>query len=166
MRFRIDNKICTRVNGLVREASAQLEEPDYTKMYRAHRAQCCQTKDVNQPKEIAVCWEMVERREESLHNITTGEGKLLRVSRSIQVEEAFGQLKHNRQFKRFPTGGNCKVLAELYFLAFSQNIAKRISKCNSGKGKAHLLQPKALLKFKIMEIPKNKAPTPVRYLRR
>ena len=112
-----------------------------------YRAQCCQAKDVNQPKEIAVCWEMVERREESLRNITTDEGKLLRVNRSIQVEGAFGQLKHNRQFKRFLTGGNCNVTAELYFLALSQNIAKRISKCNSGKQKVHLLQPKALLKF-------------------
>ena len=54
LRFRMDNKICTRVNGLVREASAQLEELDYTKMYRAYRAQCCQAKDVNQPKELSV----------------------------------------------------------------------------------------------------------------
>lgn len=50
---------------------------------------------------------------------------------TIQAEGAFGQLKHNRSFKRFLTGGNIKVLAELLFLGLSQNIAYFISKCNS-----------------------------------
>lgn len=40
---------------------------------------------------------------------------------TIQAEGAFGQLKHNRSFKRFLTGGNIKVLAELLFLGLSQN---------------------------------------------
>ena len=60
-------------------------------------------------------------RQKSYQNITTEEGKLFRCNRSIQAEGAFGQLKHNRSFKRFLTGGNIKVLAELLFLgAFSE----------------------------------------------
>ena len=90
---------------------------------------------------------MKRMRWESNRNITTEEGKLLRCNRSIQSEGAFGQLKHNRSFKRFLTGGNIKVLAELLFLGLSQNIAHFISKCNRGLQKQHLIQPKAYLKF-------------------
>ena len=81
------------------------------------------------------------------HNITTEEGKLLRCNRSIQAEGAFGQLKHNRNFKRFLTGGKVKVLAELLFLGLSQNIAHLLAKCNSGLQNLHLIQPKAYLNF-------------------
>ena len=98
-------------------------------------------------KEISVCWEFQKMRQQSYRNITTEEGKLLRCNRSIQAEGAFGQLKHNRSFKRFLTGGNIKVLAELLFLGLSQNIAHFVSKCNSSLQKQHLIQPKAYLKF-------------------
>lgn len=112
-----------------------------------YRAACCKAKDVNQPKEVALCWEFHTLRQASLARITTDEGKLLRVNRSIQSEGAFGQLKHNRNFKRFLTGGNCKVTSELYFLALSQNIARYLSKCNTDTLNCHLCKPKALLKF-------------------
>ena len=69
--------------------------------------------------------ETEKMRQQSYRNITTEEGKLLRCNRSIQAEEAFGQLKHNRSFKRFLTGGNIKVLAELLFLGLSQNITQK-----------------------------------------
>ena len=98
-------------------------------------------------QKIYVCWEFQKMRQQSYQNITTEEGKLLRCNRSIQAEGTFGQLKHNRSFKRFLTGGNIKVLAELLFLGLSQNIAHFISKYNRGLQKQHLLQPKAYLKF-------------------
>lgn len=112
-----------------------------------YRDACCKAKDVNQPKEVSLCWEFYTLRQSSLERITTDEGKLLRVNRSIQAEGAFGQLKHNRNFKRFLTGGSCKVLSEMYFLALSQNIARYLSKCNIGTLNCHLCNPKALLKF-------------------
>ena len=112
-----------------------------------NRSACCKAKDENKRKEISVCWEFQKMRLQSYQNITTEEGKLLRCNRSIQVEGAFGQLKHNRSFKRFLTDGNIKVLAELFFLGLSQNIAHFISKCNRGLQKQHLIQPKAYLKF-------------------
>lgn len=86
-------------------------------------------------------------RQQSYQNITTEEGKHLRCSRSIQVDGAFGQLKHNRSFIHFLTGGNIKVLADLLFLGLSQNIAHFISKCNRGLQKQHLIQSKTYLKF-------------------
>ena len=49
---------------------------------------------------------------------------------TIQAEGAFGQLKHNRSFKRFLTGGNIKVLAELLFLgAFSDFLTLKFGQC-------------------------------------
>lgn len=112
-----------------------------------HRAVCCKAKDPLTPKELAICREFEAYRQESLARITTPEGKLLRVNRSIQSEGAFGQLKHNRGFVRFLTGGTVKVSTELYLLALSQNLLKRMAKCNKGKQETHLLQPEKLLKF-------------------
>ena len=112
-----------------------------------HRAVCCKAKDPLTPKELSICREFEAYRQESLARITTPEGKLLRVNRSIQSEGAFGQLKHNRGFVRFLTGGTVKVSTELYLLALSQNLLKRMAKCNKGKRETHLLQSEKLLKF-------------------
>ena len=112
----------------------------------------CKAKDSEKRKEIFVCWEFQNLRKNSYHNITTEEGKLLRCNRSIQAEGAFGQLKHNRNFKRFLTGGKVKVLAELLFLGLSQNIAHLLAKCNSGLQNLHLIQPKAYLNFGFLKI--------------
>lgn len=112
-----------------------------------YRAACCKAKDTEKPKEVVICRELARFRQQSLEHITSDEGKLLRVNRSIQAEGSFGQLKHNRGFKRFLTCGNVNVMTELCLLAFSQNVTKYISKCNNGKCKTHLLYPKAPLKF-------------------
>ena len=112
-----------------------------------YRAACCKARDPNKQKELVVCREFIEFREASLKRITTEEGKLLRVNRSIQAEGAFGQLKHNHRFVRFLTAGNVKVACELFLLALSQNIRKAIVKCNTGSLETHILQPASLLKF-------------------
>ena len=112
-----------------------------------YRSSCCKSKDPQKPKELTICWEYERFRKESYERITTDEGKKLRVNRSIQSEGSFGQLKHNRNFKRFLLKGKCKVQTELYLLALSQNICKYIVKCNTRKLEKHLIQPKALLKF-------------------
>lgn len=97
-----------------------------------YRAACCKAKDPEQRKELVVCREFSDYREASQKRITSEEGKTFRMNRSIQAEGAFGQLKHNRRFVRFLTGGTVKVLSELYLLAISQNILKAIAKCNAG----------------------------------
>ena len=112
-----------------------------------YRAACCKARDPNKQKELAVCREFTEYREASLNRITTEEGKLLCVNRSIQSEGAFGQLKHNRSFVRFLTGGNVKVACELFLLAISQDIRNAIFKRNNGSLEKHILQPASLLKF-------------------
>lgn len=112
-----------------------------------NRAACCKAKDPQSQKQLMICWEKERFRKASLERISTEEGKLLRVNRSIQAEGSFGQLKNNRNFKRFLTAGTVKVETELYLLALSQNIMKLIAKCNKKCMQTHLLIPKALLKF-------------------
>ncbi len=46
-----------------------------------------------------------QHRPSALQNITSEEGTLLRMNRSIQVEGVFGLLKENYGFRRFITRG-------------------------------------------------------------
>ena len=87
-----------------------------------YRSVCCKTKDENRRKEIYVCWEFQKMRQQFYQNITTEEGKLLRCNRSIQAEGTFGQLKHNRSFKRFLTGGTLKFWQSYSFWGFLRTL--------------------------------------------
>ena len=66
----------------------------------------------------------VEKRQISYENITSDEGILLRVNRSIQVEGAFGVLKNDYQFNRFLTRGKSSVKTEFILLCLGYNINK------------------------------------------
>ena len=63
-------------------------------------------------------------REKSLANITSDEGILLRMNRSIQVEGVFGVLKQDYGFRRFLTRGKKKIETQFFLLAFAFNIQK------------------------------------------
>lgn len=135
--------------GTTREKSADGTEKEVSR-YRCedcsecpYRAQCCKAKDPQKQKELVICREFDDFRQASYSRITTEEGKLLRINRSIQSEGAFGQLKHNRHLARFLTAGNVKVSNETYFAGLAQNIQKYIAKCNSQRAKTHLLSPKS-----------------------
>lgn len=121
-----------------------------------YRAACCKAWDPERRKKLAVCREFAEYREASLARITTEEGRMLRVNRSIQAEGAFGQLKHNRNFARFLTAGNVKVACKLFLLAISQNIRKAIGQCDTGRLEKHILHPASLLNFCFFENPQIK----------
>ncbi len=75
-------------------------------------------------KKLSTSKLFLERRAESLHNITTPEGILLRMNRSIQVEGAFGVLKEDHRFRRFVMRGKKNVATEFLLLAFGYNINK------------------------------------------
>ncbi|WP_407308493.1 IS1182 family transposase [Desulfosporosinus sp. SB140] len=75
-------------------------------------------------KKLSVSKVFLEKREESLHNITTAEGILLRMNRSIQVEGAFGILKEDHSFRRFVMRGKKNVETEFLLLSFGFNINK------------------------------------------
>ena len=68
--------------------------------------------------------EFLRQREQSLKNITSQKGILLRMNRSIQSEGAFGVIKQNYGFRQFLLRGNKKVKTEMYLMAISYNINK------------------------------------------
>jgi len=69
-------------------------------------------------KKLSTSKLFLEKRAESLHNITTPEGILLRINRSIQVEGAFGVLKEDHGFRRFVMRGKKNVETEFLLLSF------------------------------------------------
>ena len=102
------------------------------------RAECCQAADIEQAKEIRVRKMLKEKRAESEANITTEEGILLRLCRSIQVEGAFGLLKNDFGFRRFLSIGKKNVRTELFLLAMGFNLKKLWKKRENGRLKTHL----------------------------
>ena len=75
-------------------------------------------------KQIHVAKNFMRLRKNSLENITTPKGILLRMNRSIQVEGAFGVIKEDYGFRRFLMRGNIKVRTEFLLMAFGYNINK------------------------------------------
>lgn len=103
------------------------------------KEKCFQSKQYKS-KQLKVKRELVELRQMSLKNITEPEGIVLRVNRSIQVEGAFGVLKHDRQFKRFLTRGKHHVSIELYLLCLAFNLNKLYAKACSDRLQTHLFE--------------------------
>jgi hypothetical protein len=63
-------------------------------------------------REMGVSKKLLAFREASRANITSEEGIVLRVNRSIQVEGAFGVTKEGSRFRRFMTRGKAGVRGE------------------------------------------------------
>ena len=79
-------------------------------------------------KQLQVAKDFIKLRENSLENIKSEKGKLLRMNRSIQVEGAFGVIKQDYGFRRFLTRGKVNVKTEFLLMAFGYNINKYHSK--------------------------------------
>lgn len=67
-------------------------------------------------------------RRESYLNITSDEGKVERVNRSIQAEGQFSKLKDGLQYDRFRHYGEKKILSDITLMAIGININKLYSK--------------------------------------
>lgn len=70
--------------------------------------------------------------------IMTGEGKQLRMNRSIQAEGVFAYVKTDLSFRRFLTKGIKKVGAEWTLLAMAYNILWMHHKGQNGRLGTHL----------------------------
>jgi len=91
-----------------------------------HREKCF--KGAYENRKIDISHEFAEHRKESYDNITSAEGILLRMNRSIQVEGAFGVLKQDYGFRRFLTRGKRKNETQFFLLALAFNIQKLCSR--------------------------------------
>jgi transposase len=84
-----------------------------------------------------------QKREEAQTRITTAEGKLLRMNRSIQAEGAFGEIKADMDFRRFLCRGTQNILAESILLGLAHNVNKLHNKIQGDRCKSHLHALKA-----------------------
>ena len=88
--------------------------------------------------------EFEKYRKEDLERIQSDEGILLRVSRSIQVEGSFGELKQDMQFRRYLSRGTENVLAESILLAMARNMNKLHNKIQNDRTGTHLFPLKSV----------------------
>ena len=152
MAYDADEDCYTCANGRklpLRRDCTELQNGQYvtTAWYRCEdckgcplRENCCQAKDVEQPKELRVNKTLQALRKASQENIATESGIYLRLCRSIQVEGAFGLLKTDFGFRRFLTRGKANVRIELFFLALAFNLKKLWMKRENGRLQTHLSQ--------------------------
>ena len=95
-----------------------------------HKKSCTRAKG---NRKLQVSKNFIRQRKESLKRITSPEGILLRMNRSIQSEGAFGVLKWDYGFQRFLHRGNKKVFTEILLLAMAQNIQKYHNKIQQNR---------------------------------
>jgi hypothetical protein len=64
-------------------------------------------------------------KEEAKALLQSEKGKELSTRRMTEVESVFGQIKHNRQFRRFLLRGLPKVTLEVGWLCLAHNLLKK-----------------------------------------
>ena len=84
--------------------------------------------------------EFLRQREQSLKNITSKQGVLLRINRSIQAEGAFGVIKQDYGFRQFLLRGNRKVRTEILIVAMAYNINKLHNKIQANRTGSQLFE--------------------------
>ena len=93
-------------------------------------------------KVIEVSRRFAAQREAMEAKISTREGKLLRVNRTIQAEGSFALTKQDLEYRRFLCRGTPKVSAEWSLLAIAANILKLHYKIKNGRLGTGLVIPK------------------------
>lgn len=88
----------------------------------------CNTSLEERTKRFELSKTFKKQREELLERTNTKQGILLRINRSIQVEDAFGVLKEDMGFRRFLTRGTTNVRTEMILLCLAYNVQKSHNK--------------------------------------
>lgn len=96
-----------------------------------HKEKCHRSK--NRYRTIQVNQVLSEHRPKALEALTSEEGALLRMNRSIQVEGVFGVLKEDYGFRRFLTRGKKNIETQFFLLAFALNIEKLCNRTKKGR---------------------------------
>lgn len=96
-----------------------------------YRDKCHKSKEGH--RTIRVNQVLNEYRPKTLKALTSDEGILLRMNRSIQVEGVFGVLKENYGFRRFLTRGKKNIETQFFLLAFAFNVEKLSNREKHGR---------------------------------
>ena len=89
-------------------------------------------------KALTVSRKFLQKREECLERITSEEGCMLRMNRSIQAEGSFSEIKDGMGFRRYLSRGKGNVLTESVLLAMARNINKLHAKIQGDRSGTHL----------------------------
>jgi transposase len=98
----------------------------------------CQTPMDQRTKRLEVAKRFLAQRNECLERITSEEGCMLRMNRSIQAEGSFSETKEGMGFRRYMSRGKKNVLAESILVAMARNMNKLHAKIQSGRTGTHL----------------------------
>lgn len=93
-------------------------------------------------KRLNVSKYFVRQRTAMEQKISTEEGILLRVNRSIQAEGVFAVVKEDMNFRRFMMRGRRNVSVEWHLISMAYNIMKLHHKIQTGRLGSHLVVPK------------------------
>ena len=93
-------------------------------------------------KRLNVSKYFTAQREAMEQKISTEEGILLRVNRSIQAEGVFAMIKGDMNFRRFMMRGKKNVNVEWHLVSMAYNILKLHHKIQTGRLGTHLVVPK------------------------
>lgn len=103
-----------------------------------YRGKCHKSK--NDYRTIRLSHQFAKERQNSLNNISTEKGIMLRMNRSIQVEGAFGVLKEDYGFRRFLTRGKRKTETQFFLLSFAFDVQKLFNKITNNRLKTNLFK--------------------------
>ena len=93
-------------------------------------------------KRLNVSKYFTEQRKRMEEKISTEEGILLRLNRSIQAEGVFAMIKEDMNFRRFMTRGKKNVTVEWHLVSMAYNILKLHHKIQTGRLGTHLVVPR------------------------
>ena len=102
-----------------------------------HKKTCTRAKGNRQ---IHVSKRFIQQRAASLARITSEQGILLRMNRSIQSEGAFGVVKQDYGFRQFLLRGQKKVTTEILLLAMAYDINKLHAKIQQDRTGTQLFE--------------------------
>ena len=98
----------------------------------------CKTPMEERNKALTVSRKFLQKRKECLERITSEEGCMLRMNRSIQAEGSFSEIKDGMGFRRYLSRGKENVLTESVLLAMARNINKLHAKIQGNRSGTHL----------------------------
>lgn len=102
--------------------------PTETRHYEASACNDCPLKPqctrAKGNRHIRVSFRLLQFRQQARDNLLSEQGKQLRSRRSTEVETVFGDLKHNRRFRRFMLRGVAKVKTEWGLVCLAHNMQK------------------------------------------
>ena len=127
-------KIQAKYTGIQKTKSGYEREVTY---YECEDCSGCPFKKsctrAKQNRKLQVSKKFIVQREASLQRISSEEGILLRMNRSIQSEGAFGVIKQDYGFRQFLMRGNKKVSVEIFLMAMGYNVNKLHSKIQQNR---------------------------------